>query len=81
MVQVTDRTLRWREYPGFKNPQMPRYVLRLFEQDIFNDATCSAIVGRPVNPRMQRYKDASKWFHLHMKFCDFKSKKVLDLCT
>ena len=69
-MQVTDRMLRWLEYPRFFNPQMPRYEIQIFEQGIFNDAACSAIIEHPVNFRMHHLKDQSLSVNTGYKYCE-----------
>ena len=67
---MTERTLRWLEYPSFFNPQMPRYEIQIFEQGIFNDATCSAIIGYPVNFRMHHWKEQSRSLRTGLEYCE-----------
>jgi hypothetical protein len=69
-AQVTERTLRWLEYPEFYNPQMPRYTIQIFEQGIFNDAACSAIIGRPVDFRMHHWKEQSISVRTGFRYCE-----------
>jgi hypothetical protein len=71
-MQITDRTLRWLEYPRFFNPQMPRYMIQIFEQGIFNDAICSAIIGHPVNFRMHHTRKQEVSERTGVEFCDSK---------
>ena len=73
-VQVTDRALRWLEYPRFNNPQMPRYPIQVFEQGIFNDGLCSSIIGHPVNFRMHHTKEQSVSGAVGYRFCDQRIK-------
>lgn len=54
--EVAERSLRWLENIEWLEERLPAAQLdpewidskALFEQDIFNDAACSAIAGRPL---------------------------------
>ena len=55
-AEVAERTLRWMENIEWLEGRLPASQLdpdwmdakALFEQDIYNDAACSAIAGRPL---------------------------------